>query len=221
MKFKFYAIFFIFIIVLSLHIYFLNVLFFSDFQKMKHEKENKQNQYGELLKINLEARVKKIKKHEPRKIIKPKIKKNNIKIKKEKVLIRKKKINRAMEKIVNKNKMQKKEESIKSTNENFKTIQAIYLKKYLDYAYEILAKNKFYPKFGRYLKLQGKCLLSFKINKNGEILGLRLKEKTKFDILNKAALKVFTKIKRFKHFPLALKKENISFLVPFIYKIKG
>lgn len=113
-------------------------------------------------------------------------------------------------------------------NTNIKTIVIAHrisseeeLMHYMSYVEEVVQKHKFYPPLAKTMKQEGKCVLQFKINRDGTIHNAMLLEPTSNTILNQAALEILERIGTFKSFPTRLKRDFVVINIPIRYSIKG
>lgn len=83
--------------------------------------------------------------------------------------------------------------------------------------YEILNKNKYYPKMAKRRKLEGKCEVSFILNKDGRLKNIILKEACGHSILDKAALKVVNSIEFYKPIPDSVSLTSLHLNIPIKY----
>lgn len=81
----------------------------------------------------------------------------------------------------------------------------------------IIAQNKFYPKSAKRLSHEGTVMVFFEIAENGNVIKSEIKEKCKFNSLNKAALKTLATIKKFPAIPKDLECTTKSYLIPIVY----
>jgi len=171
-----------------------------------------------------------IKKEKQKKIVKKLEKKVQINKKIVTKIIKKVQIDKSIEKeIKQKNKIdiakpikqENKSKLIVKSDKTSKKEQVENLNKYILYINKTIQKNKFYPKIAKNMGIEGKCILKFKILKNGKIAEVNLDKKSKFLVLNKAAVKILEKIGKFKPFPSSLGKEEIVLKIPIKYMLKG
>lgn len=106
----------------------------------------------------------------------------------------------------------------KSEKINPKVLKAVE-NEYLLKLKRLIDKNKKYPKAAKRLNQTGKVYLSFTIGKNGEIKNVRISKNSKYSRLNKAAIEILTKIKKFEPIPKELNKNSWDITVPVAYQI--
>jgi protein TonB len=106
----------------------------------------------------------------------------------------------------------------KSKKINPKVLKAVE-NQYLLKLKRLIDKNKKYPKTAKRLNQTGKVYLSFTIGKNGEIKNVRISKNSKYSRLNKAAMEILTKIKKFEPIPKELNKNSWDITVPVAYQI--
>ena len=88
---------------------------------------------------------------------------------------------------------------------------------YLDSLKLEIEKHKEYP-FGASLRKQtGTVGVSIVILKDGSITDIRLKRPSRYPFLNKAAIKLLSKIKKFRSIPYELKMERLDVVVNIEY----
>lgn len=83
----------------------------------------------------------------------------------------------------------------------------------------LIEVHKKYPKRAKRLNQQGKVIVAFKINKNGQISSIKLKSKSRYKRLNNAALDILRKIVRFEPIPDELEKTQWTINIPISYFI--
>lgn len=106
----------------------------------------------------------------------------------------------------------------KSEKINPKVLKAVE-NEYLLKLKRLIDKNKKYPKAAKRLNQTGKVYLSFTIGKNGEIKNVRISKNSIYSRLNKAAIEILTKIKKFEPIPKELNKNSWDITVPVAYQI--
>ncbi|GGD34413.1 hypothetical protein GCM10012288_05480 [Malaciobacter pacificus] len=167
----------------------------------------------------------------------PKTKSKNIvkevkkKVKKKKIVKKKieKKVEKPVEKPVKKPEPKKvfekeqvpqevSQKAQKSEKINPKVLKAVE-NEYLLKLKRLIDKNKKYPKAAKRLNQTGKVYLSFTIGKNGEIKNVRISKNSIYSRLNKAAIEILTKIKKFEPIPKELNKNSWDITVPVAYQI--
>ena len=109
--------------------------------------------------------------------------------------------------------------NIKSKIPYDNNIKKIIENKYLFRLREKIEKNKVYPKRAKRLKQEGRVLVSFYISKEGYIQNISIKNASSFKRLNKAAINLLNKIKKFEPIPKELEKHNWVIEVPINYSI--
>lgn len=82
-----------------------------------------------------------------------------------------------------------------------------------------IEKYKFYPKSAKRLKQEGKVKISFILSENGEIKSPRIVQGCSYKRLNKAAIKLFDRVSRFKPIPKELNKSSWNLDIPIEYSI--
>jgi len=157
------------------------------------------------------------------------VKKSTRKIQKETVF--KKKIERNSERTEEKVARKKVDEIIPTVTKKVKKIvvekkelisknQRVMIKNdYLLHVKTTIEKNKIYPKRAKKLQQEGRVILAFVIAQDGYIYHLKLKKRSGFSRLDKAALKILHKIKKFKPIPKELQKHKWSIDVPITYSM--
>ena len=74
-----------------------------------------------------------------------------------------------------------------------------------------------YPSEAAQRGVSGKLTLRFKISKDGNLLGIRLIEGSRYEVLDLAAIKAIKEAAPFYPFPLTIKKKKLSILATFVY----
>ena len=90
------------------------------------------------------------------------------------------------------------------------------------YLYELakfIERNKIYPKKAKKLKQQGRVLLHFVVDTDGNFQNLKLAKSSSFKSLDNGALKLLQKISTFKPLPSELKVSSLTVTQPITYQI--
>lgn len=117
-----------------------------------------------------------------------------------------------VEKVVSQ-KVEQKEEKI---NPNIiKAVENEYLLKLK----RLIEKKKKYPNAAKRLNQMGKVYLSFTIDKNGNIMNVKISRNSKYERLDSAAINILNEIKKFEPIPKELKKSSWDITVPVVYQI--
>jgi protein TonB len=74
-----------------------------------------------------------------------------------------------------------------------------------------------YPSEAAQRGVSGELTLRFKISKDGNLLGIRLIEGSRHEVLDLAAIKAIKEAAPFYPFPLTIKKEKLAILATFVY----
>lgn len=248
MKFKPVQFFYIFIIVLILHIFLFERIIpllqtqsvsqthsyqkiqISFLQEQKKPQEHKIKQEKKLIVEKLPIQKQEVKinkqKQSPIKVTKQvKLEEKAYPLKKEQEKTQTKKIE-VEKKVVTKEQISKiteeKESQTREVREDVSLAkkEAI-LNTYMQYVYQTINAHKFYPKLAKRMGVEGKCKLGFKILCDGSIEGVKILEKSSFTALNTAALEIMKQIGKFHAFPAVLEKKEITLEVPIEYSLKG
>jgi TonB family protein len=83
-----------------------------------------------------------------------------------------------------------------------------------------IAQAKIYPPLARERKQQGKVFLSFKLDKNGEILELSIENSSGHKILDQAAMKAIKEAAPFPTIPVSLNKKHASLKIPISFVLR-
>ena len=83
-----------------------------------------------------------------------------------------------------------------------------------------IAQAKVYPALARERKQQGKTFLSFKLDKNGEILELSIENSSGHKILDQAAMKAIKEAAPFPTIPASLNKKYASLKIPISFVLR-
>ena len=82
-----------------------------------------------------------------------------------------------------------------------------------------IASAKYYPEGERQAKHTGKMKVAFTLLRNGQIEKLRLKVKSKYDLLNQAALDAVSQVVPFSGFPSGIIEDAIDVVIPFRFDL--
>ena len=82
---------------------------------------------------------------------------------------------------------------------------------------QFIENNKFYPRVAKRLKQSGKVKLNLKVTKDGIFEDVSLASSSQFPLLNKAAIELVKKLKKFKPLPSTVQK--YSFSIPIKYQL--
>jgi TonB family protein len=93
------------------------------------------------------------------------------------------------------------------------------LEGYLQLVQRNIAAAKRYPEAERQALHKGRMKVAFTLLRNGEIERLRLKEKSKHERLNQAALEAVNKVIPFNGFPAGITEEFIDVVIPFRFEL--
>ncbi len=85
---------------------------------------------------------------------------------------------------------------------------------------QIIYRNKRYPRQAYSLQQEGLVVVKLKLNKDGEILDLRVLEESPYKSLNEASLDTISAIHRFPPIPNELGVNELTLRVPIEYKIR-
>jgi TonB family protein len=91
----------------------------------------------------------------------------------------------------------------------------------LEYAQKLqvfIEENRFYPRPALRLKQQGTVVISLTILNDGSFADVKLNQKSKYAILDKAAVSFLKDLKKFKPLPDS-KKVKQEYIIPIFYKI--
>lgn len=83
-----------------------------------------------------------------------------------------------------------------------------------------VAKVKYYPRIARKRGFEGKPIVAFTLESNGELVDLKLIEASNYDLLNKAALETIRRGIPYPPIPEPLGKNSISFNLPISYVLE-
>lgn len=83
-----------------------------------------------------------------------------------------------------------------------------------------IAQAKTYPSIARERKQQGKAFLSFKLDKNGDILELSIENSSGYKILDQAAIRAIQEAAPFPQIPVSLNKKYASLKIPISFVLK-
>ena len=149
-----------------------------------------------------------VKKTIPKRVIKKKIVKKEIKKvqKKEQVKL----VQTMTKKIIQKE---------KPLTDNANPLKNVIKNEYLSKIKSHIEKYKKYPRRAKRLNQQGKVVVSFKIEKNGQIKDIEIKSRCPFKKLNIAAINILKEIAQFDPIPNELNKNSWDIEVPISYSI--
>jgi TonB family protein len=91
---------------------------------------------------------------------------------------------------------------------------------YVGNVLQLIERQKKYPPAAQRRGQQGRVLLSLIVNKQGEIVDVRVAEPSAFPDLNDAALEIVRRIRNFPPLPDELKRAEISLQIPVEYKLQ-
>ena len=83
-----------------------------------------------------------------------------------------------------------------------------------------VAKVKYYPRMARKRGFEGKPIVAFTLESNGELVDLKLIEASNYDLLNEAALETIRRGIPYPPIPEPLGKNSISFNLPISYVLE-
>jgi len=89
---------------------------------------------------------------------------------------------------------------------------------FIDELYEMLDKNKKYPRMAKRRHLEGICCVGFTLCKDGTIKDIVLTRSSGHKILDKAALKLIESLKSYKPIPETVSKVSLNLEIPIKYK---
>ena len=89
---------------------------------------------------------------------------------------------------------------------------------YINELYELLNKNKHYPKMARRRHLEGTSYVGFTLCKDGSIKNVVLIKSSGHKILDKASLKLLKKIRSYKPIPKTVSRVSLNLKIPIKYK---
>ena len=90
---------------------------------------------------------------------------------------------------------------------------------YLGYIRQSVEDKKFYPKVAKKMGQTGTPEVTFTVHSDGSITHVKIKESSGFDLLDKAAIEIFSAIGKFKPIPKELDKESWEITIPIEYLI--
>ncbi len=189
-------------------------------QTVKIKLKPKVEEFVELAKAEVKREIKKIQKKSAKKI--KKVVKKRKKVRK-KIKDKPKKIDKVVKEEVVEDatveevedkKVKQNKEANRVDNELNKEMQRYLIR--LQYELE---KRKVYPPEAKKKKYEGIVLVSFVIQKNGTITHINIVRGCLHPSLNKAALEILKKLKRFEPIPDKFKKDKWAIQVPIRYKI--
>lgn len=90
---------------------------------------------------------------------------------------------------------------------------------YFDLVVLKLAEKKVYPKVARRLGVEGNGVLSFSIDKSGNVKNSRISQSTKSQILDDEIIEMLKKAEPFPAFPEYILDSSLSFDVPISFKL--
>jgi TonB family protein len=85
---------------------------------------------------------------------------------------------------------------------------------------KVIASAKRYPEEERQALHSGRMKVAFTLVRNGEIEKLRLKEKSKYPLLNQAALDAVSQVAPFPSFPAGIMEDSIDVVIPFRFDLR-
>ncbi|MEA2047127.1 MAG: TonB family protein [Campylobacterota bacterium] len=91
---------------------------------------------------------------------------------------------------------------------------------YLAKVRRVIEGKKKYPKISKRRREEGTVYIQFTINKNGNIINIVLKKKSRYTKLNQAAMKILKEIGSFPSIPKEISKSSLTITVPIKYNIK-
>jgi TonB family protein len=83
-----------------------------------------------------------------------------------------------------------------------------------------IGKAKKYPRLAKKRKQQGKTLLSFKLNRDGKVLDLKIESSSGYEILDQAALKAIKEGEPYPNIPETLNKKYAYLKIPISFVLK-
>ncbi|MBN4077886.1 TonB family protein [Nitrospina gracilis] len=107
-------------------------------------------------------------------------------------------------------------DSVLQTGDEFKEIWG----RYTNSIQLRIAQSKIYPPLARERKQQGKVFLSFKLDKEGEILELSVENSSGHKILDQAAIKAIKEAAPFPNIPASLNKNYASLKIPISFILR-
>ncbi len=186
-------------------------------QIVKIKLKPKVEEFVELAKAEVKREIKKVKKKSAKKIKKVVKKRKRVKKKphnKPKEVVEEKVVEDAIVEEVEDKKVKQNKEINQASNQINKEMQRYLIR--LQYELE---KRKVYPPEAKKKKYEGIVLVSFVIQKNGTITHINIVRGCLHPSLNKAALEILKKLKRFEPIPDKFKKDKWAIQVPIRYKI--
>jgi protein TonB len=85
-----------------------------------------------------------------------------------------------------------------------------------------IKEASYFPRKAARKRQYGRALVKFRIHRDGSISGISVARSSGHEVLDKAAKKIVRKAsKKFPRFPEKLKTDDLSYLVPIVFKKKG
>lgn len=117
------------------------------------------------------------------------------------------------------------DKSISSYKSEEESVGVIELGKTLDFSYFKLIKKKidektFYPEIARRKNMEGKTKVQFIINKNGDLIDIKILKSSGNKLLDNASIEILKRASPFPEFPENLNYEKIVFTIDFNFYLK-
>jgi protein TonB len=91
--------------------------------------------------------------------------------------------------------------------------------KYLSNLRSLINQNKYYPLIARKFKHQGTVIMGLTIVKDGSFINTKVIKSSSYHTLDKAALNLLQKIKRFDPLPSFIKTGKLELVIPITYSL--
>jgi protein TonB len=85
----------------------------------------------------------------------------------------------------------------------------------------LMKQKRVYPRSARRLKLEGTVLVEMVINREGEIIKVRVARSSGHELLDKAAIAQVQKLRRVPKIPRELNRPSMTFKIPFDYRLQS
>ena len=85
----------------------------------------------------------------------------------------------------------------------------------------LMKQKRVYPRSARRLKLEGTVLVEMVINREGEIIKVKIARSSGHELLDKAAIAQVQKLRRVPKIPRELNRPSMTFKIPFDYRLQS
>lgn len=91
--------------------------------------------------------------------------------------------------------------------------------KYIALVRQTLERNKKYPTLAKKMGHSGQVIIKFEIAEDGKVIQKSIETPSEYESLNQSALKLLDQVHQFEKFPVEIRKQKWTFVLPIEYKL--